>query len=81
MGHQSLEGNDSANGGYFNVSNNFWTYTLGGGIEGRFSDQWSGKLEYLYIGSPDTALSAPATTSINERSIGSLLRVGLNYRF
>lgn len=80
-GHQSLEGNDSANGGYFNVSNNFWTYTLGGGIEGRFSDQWSGKLEYLYIGSPDTALSAPATTSINERSIGSLLRVGLNYRF
>jgi outer membrane immunogenic protein len=80
-GHQSLEGNDSANGGYFNVSNNFWTYTFGGGVEGRFSDQWSGKLEYLYIGSPDTALSAPATTSINERSIGNLLRVGLNYRF
>ena len=53
----------------------------GGGVEGRFSNQWSGKLEYLYIGSPDTALSAPATTSINERSIGSLLRVGLNYRF
>lgn len=34
-GRQTLEGNDSANGGYFNVSNNFWTYTFGGGIEGR----------------------------------------------
>jgi outer membrane immunogenic protein len=80
-GRQSLEGNDSANGGYFNVSNNFWTYTFGGGIEGRFNEQWSAKLEYLYIGTPDTALSSPATTSIDQRAIGNLVRVGVNYRF
>jgi outer membrane immunogenic protein len=80
-GRQTLEGNDSANGGYFNVSNNFWTYAVGGGVEGHLSDQWSAKLEYLYLGTPDTPLSAPATTSISERAIGNVVRVGLNYRF
>jgi outer membrane immunogenic protein len=79
-GHQRLQGTDSQTG-YFDASNNFWTYTFGGGVEGHITDQWSAKLEYLWIGSPDTALSSPGTTSIDERSIGNLLRVGLNYRF
>lgn len=51
------------------------------GGEGRFSYRWSGKLVYLYLGSPDTPLSAPAATSINWRSIGNLLRVGHNCQF
>ena len=51
------------------------------GGEGRFSDRWSGKFVYLHLGSPDTPLSAPAATSINWRSIGNLLRVGLNCQF
>jgi outer membrane immunogenic protein len=80
-GHQSLEGNDSANGGYFNVSNNFWTYAVGAGIEGHLTSQITAKLEYLYIGTPDTPLSSPATTSITERSIGNVIRAGLNYQF
>ena len=52
-----------------------------GGGEGRVSDQWSGKLEHLYIVSPDTPLSAPATTGINRRWVGYLLRIGLDWRF
>jgi outer membrane immunogenic protein len=79
-GHQRLQGTDSQTG-YFDASNNFWTYTFGGGVEGRLSDRLSAKLEYLWIGSPDTPLSTPATTNIDQRSIGNLLRVGLNYRF
>ncbi len=79
-GHQRLQGMDYPNG-YFDVSNNFWTYTFGGGIEGHITDNWSAKLEYLWLGSPDTALSSPATTSISERSIGNVIRVGVNYRF
>ena len=62
-GHQTLSGTDSVSGP-FNASNNFWTWTVGGGVEGRLSDQWSTKLEYLYMGTPDTSLSTPATTSI-----------------
>jgi outer membrane immunogenic protein len=79
-GHQSLSGFDSISGP-FSASNNFWTWTVGGGVEGKITDQWSTKLEYLYMGTPDTPLSTPATTSINERSVGNVLRVGLNYKF
>ena len=79
-GQQRLSGFDSQFGS-FDSSNNFWTYTFGGGVEGHINDRWSAKLEYLWIGSPDTPLSTPATTSISERSIGNLVRVGFNYRF
>ena len=79
-GQQRLAGFDSQFGSFDN-SNNFWTYTFGGGVEGHLNDRWSAKLEYLWIGSPDTPLSSPATTSISERSIGNLVRVGFNYRF
>jgi outer membrane immunogenic protein len=80
-GHQTLSGYDPSAGGAFNASNNFWTYTFGAGVEGRIAQGWTAKLEYLWIGTPDTALSSPATTSINERSIGNVIRVGLNYHF
>ena len=79
-GQQRLAGFDSQFGSFDN-SNNFWTYTFGAGVEGHINDHWSAKLEYLWIGSPDTPLSTPATTSISERSIGNLVRVGFNYRF
>ncbi|MBV8393782.1 MAG: porin family protein [Alphaproteobacteria bacterium] len=80
-GQQNLSGYDSANGGAFSASNNYWTWTVGGGVEGFLSDRWSAKLEYLYIGTPSTPLSAPATTSINETQNNNVLRVGLNYHF
>lgn len=79
-GQQRLAGFDSQFGSFDN-SSNFWTYTFGGGVEGHINDRWSAKLEYLWIGSPDTPLSTPATASISERSIGNLVRVGFNYRF
>jgi len=80
-GRQTLSGYDSAAGGAFSASNNFWTYTVGGGVEDRLNDKWSAKLEYLWIGTPSTPLSTPATTSITESSIGNVIRVGLNYKF
>ena len=79
-GQQRLAGFDSQFGAFDN-SSNFWTYTVGAGVEGHLNDRWSAKLEYLWIGTPDTPLSTPASTSISERSIGNLVRVGFNYRF
>ncbi|HEY6981301.1 outer membrane beta-barrel protein [Reyranella sp.] len=81
-GHQTLNGYDTAGGGYFNASNNFWTYTVGGGVEGHLDSRWSAKLEYLYLGTPDTSLSTPSTTAVTAGSgVGNLVRVGLNYKF
>jgi outer membrane immunogenic protein len=80
-GQQTLSGFDPSAGGNFSASNNFWTYVVGVGMEGRIAQAWTAKLEYLWIGTPDTALSSPASTSINERSISNVVRVGLNYHF
>lgn len=80
-GQQNMSGYDSANGGAFSASNNYWTWTVGGGIEGFLTDRLSAKLEYLYIGTPSTPLSSPATVSINETQSTNVLRVGLNYHF
>jgi outer membrane immunogenic protein len=80
-GEQTLSGYDSAASGSFSASNNFWTYTFGGGVEGKLDNHWSAKLEYLWLGTPSNTLSTPATTSVSERSIGNVIRVGLNYRF
>ena len=71
----------ACNGCRFSASNNFWTYAVGVGMEGRIAQAWTAKLEYLWIGSPDTALSSPASVNIAERSIGNVVRVGLNYHF
>ena len=79
-GQQRLAGFDSQFGSFDN-SSNFWTYTFGGGVEGKLNERLSAKLEYLWIGTRDTPLSTPATTSMSERSIGNLVRVGFNYRF
>jgi outer membrane immunogenic protein len=80
-GHQSISGYDTAGGGYFSAANNYWTWTIGGGVEGHISDKWTAKLEYLYMGTPDTPLSTPATTSINGGPTNNVVRVGLNYHF
>src|SRR5471032_2886824 len=36
-GHQTLSGFDSSAGGNFSASNNFWTYAVGVGMEGRIA--------------------------------------------
>ena len=80
-GHQTLSGFDPSAGGSFNTSSNFWTYAVGAGVEGHIAEAWTAKLEYLWIGTPDPALSSPASANIDERSIGNVVRVGLNYHF
>ena len=56
-------------------------WTIGGGVEYAFLENWSAKLEYLYVdlGSYDTGFLTPlvANTSFRE----NIFRAGLNYRF
>jgi outer membrane immunogenic protein len=60
------------------ASANYWTWTVGGGVEGLLADRWSMKLEYLYMGTPSTSL-LPGTMS--ETANNNLIRVGVNYHF
>jgi outer membrane immunogenic protein len=63
--------------GPISASANYWTWTVGGGVEGMIADRWSMKLEYLYMGTPSTSL----LPGINETVSGNLLRIGVNFHF
>jgi outer membrane immunogenic protein len=66
-------------------------WTVGVGIEGVISGNWTAKLEYLYIdlgnvsGSFITPVVGPSggflTSSYNSHITDNILRVGVNYRF
>lgn len=59
-----------------------WGWTVGGGIEWGFADNWSAKAEYLYVnvGSPEFSASGSDQASADDFDF-SVVRVGLNYRF
>ena len=61
-------------------SNNYWTWTVGGGVETMLANRWSAKLEYLYMGTPSTSL-ASGIISTSESTSSNLIRIGVNYHF
>jgi len=77
--------------GAFSSSSTKVGWTIGAGVEGVISGNWTAKLEYLYIdlgsvsGSFATPLVAPSggflTSSYNSHITDNILRVGVNYRW
>jgi outer membrane immunogenic protein len=77
--------------GSFSSSSTKVGWTLGAGVEGVISGNWTAKLEYLYIdlgsvsGSFATPLVAPSgaflTSSYSSHITDNILRVGVNYRW
>ncbi|WP_246767800.1 outer membrane protein [Bradyrhizobium sp. CCBAU 53340] len=66
-------------------------WSAGAGLEGAFADNWSARLEYLYVdlgtvsgsfATPVVALSdAPLIVGYRSRITDNILRFGVNYRF
>jgi outer membrane immunogenic protein len=60
-------------------------WTLGGGIEGALANNWSWKLEYLYLDLGSLDVSAATSTGLvvtaHTRFTDNIVRVGVNYRF
>jgi outer membrane immunogenic protein len=61
-------------------------WTLGGGVEWALWDQWTAKLEYLYvdlgtIGNTITGLGAFSLLTTSSHVTDNIVRVGVNYRF
>jgi outer membrane immunogenic protein len=62
-------------------------WTVGGGLEGRISGNWTAKIEYLYIdfGDFNTTATSPIVATIgarvNSHVTDNIVRVGLNYKF
>jgi outer membrane immunogenic protein len=70
----------------FNNSTTKGGWTLGGGLETRLTDRWTGKIEYLYA-DYGTVSGAVVNTvagigaNYSSRITDNVLRVGLNYHF
>ena len=65
-----------------------WGWTAGGGFEAAVVQNWSFKLEYLYVGLEDKSYFPPVTVlpdfQLVRRKVtldDTIVRVGLNYRF
>ena len=57
-------------------------YTVGGGLEYLFTQNWSGKIEYQYYDFGTTNFATPVTLIPgNFRNDEHTIKVGLNYRF
>jgi outer membrane immunogenic protein len=60
---------------------------VGGGVEGRLADNWTAKIEYLYLDLgtvpviPAPALNTTTAVAFNSRITDNILRVGVNYKF
>jgi outer membrane immunogenic protein len=67
--------------GAFSSTKNFETWTAGGGVEFALREDWTAKVEYLYIATPDHVPVPPGTSDISGNINTQIARVGLNYRF
>jgi len=62
-------------------------WTAGGGIEAHLVDNWSGKIEYLYVnlGAMTSNLNNQVvmtlTTMFNSHVTDQIVRAGINYKF
>jgi outer membrane immunogenic protein len=68
--------------GSLSSSNTHWGWTIGGGVEWAFYDNWSLKAEYLYIDtSSENYFTTILGTALSFDPDIHTVRVGLNYRF
>lgn len=67
----------------FSGSQNYSGWTVGGGVEWAFQNNWSAKLEYLYIDFGGSS-TVPVTAGLNIVSghmTDNIVRAGVNYKF
>jgi outer membrane immunogenic protein len=79
-GSAELTGTDTALGPFSN-SITYWTWTIGGGIEQMFMPNWSAKIEYLYVGSPNKVPVPPTAAWVDGSEHANIIRAGINYHF
>ena len=85
FGHGEINGSRTtgAVNTVFSGSEDYSGWTLGGGVEWAFANNWSAKAEYLYIDFGDGP-TVPITTGVNVVSgkmTDNIVRIGVNYKF
>jgi outer membrane immunogenic protein len=80
-----LENNVTAPAGAVSEKHWHWGFAAGGGVEVKITQDWSAKVEYLYVGLQDKAYFSPAPnvafpSNQNVRADDHIVRVGVNYK-
>jgi outer membrane immunogenic protein len=67
----------------FSGSQDYSGWTAGGGVEWAFANNWSAKVEYLYIdfGDGPTVPVSLALTAVSGKMTDNIVRAGINYKF
>ncbi len=67
----------------FSGSRDYSGWTIGGGMEWAFRNNWSAKIEYLYIdfGNGPTVALTPALNIVGGKMTDNIVRLGVNYKF
>ncbi|HTV26604.1 MAG TPA: outer membrane beta-barrel protein [Xanthobacteraceae bacterium] len=90
LAYGEVDTNTTLTVGAASVGNNFDTtragWTVGGGVEGWLSPNWTAKLEYLYVdlGSFSNTFTGVGTftpVTLSTHVTDNIVRVGLNYHF
>ncbi|HEY6025062.1 MAG TPA: outer membrane protein [Pseudolabrys sp.] len=84
FGHGEISGTTTAGAvtSAFSGSENYSGWTLGGGVEWAFYNNWSAKLEYLHIDFGDgPTIPGTGANFVSGRLTDNIVRAGLNYRF
>lgn len=72
----------TAPGFVFKDDNMQYGWTLGGGLEYAFTNNWTAKVEYLYVNLDKESYRIPgATLNTDVETKFSVVRAGLNYKF
>jgi outer membrane immunogenic protein len=71
---------------FSSIASTMLGWTLGGGLESHLGGNWTGKIEYLYLGLGNLSGGAPLFGGLAQQSASMdlrdhIIRVGLNYRF
>jgi len=90
LAYGEIQNNETFTVGPVTVLNNFNNtragWTVGGGVEGVVSGNWTAKLEYLYMDFGTITHTYPGLSIFNPLTLSShvtdnVVRVGLNYHF
>jgi outer membrane immunogenic protein len=72
-------------GGQISERHWHWGWTAGAGVEVKLGQDWSAKMEYLYVGLQDKSYFNPAPSAVvpsnqSVRADDHVVRVGVNYK-
>lgn len=69
--------NNAPNSSFANASKAGWT--AGAGVEAAFADNWTARVEYLFIDLSNATFNGPPITTV--KFDASLIRLGIDYKF